>query len=90
MSELLTTASVPTKTSDGALLWETICEMKFAAMPMMASSEMACRIRTTLKVDPRAPAGPAMMVTGTWCCGCDFGSERMLGKHGVDYQREGS
>lgn len=64
----LTTLSVPTITSDGALLLLTICEIKYAAIPMMATRDTPWRIRTTLKVVPRAPlSDPAMVIDLVLC-----------------------
>ena len=54
-SKVLTTLRVPTRTLGGVWLSETIMEMKFAVMPMMAIKESDCRIRTLFKVAPRAP-----------------------------------
>lgn len=50
-----TTLRVPTRTSDGVLLFWTISEIKLAAIPIMAIKDPACRILTTLKVPPTAP-----------------------------------
>lgn len=42
-------------TLGGDCLDETISEMKFAVMPMIAIREIASMARTTVKVAPRAP-----------------------------------
>jgi len=53
--ELHTTLNVPTRTSDGALLLDTISDIKFAAIPIMPMRDMAWSILQSLKVAPRAP-----------------------------------
>ena len=58
----LTTLRVPTRTECGAWLAATISWMKFEVIPMMATREIACMARTTVKVMPRAPKFcPVMM-----------------------------
>jgi hypothetical protein len=53
--EGLTTLRVPISTCGGAWSAVTISEMKFEVIPMIAMREMDCRVRTTVKVAPRAP-----------------------------------
>jgi len=43
------------RTFGGAWSADTISEMKFAVIPMMVMSEMACMARTTFQVAERAP-----------------------------------
>ena len=52
---------VPTKTSEGALLLDTISEMKLEAIPMIAIKHTIWSTLTSLKVLPRAPAGPPIL-----------------------------
>lgn len=51
----LTTLITPTRTLGGVRLLETICEMKFAVMPIIAMRHMAWKIRTIWNVAPSAP-----------------------------------
>lgn len=55
ISQIHTTLRVPTRTSDGVLLFWTISEMKLAAIPIMAINDTACMILTILNVPPIAP-----------------------------------
>ncbi len=55
MIKTLTTLSVPTRTFGGEVLLDTISEMKFAVIPIIAMRDTAWSMRTILKVAPRAP-----------------------------------
>ena len=57
----LTTLSVPTSTFGGVALALTISLTKLAVMPMMATIDTTCNARVILKVEARAPVGPAML-----------------------------